>query len=346
MYEPPIVRGNDWWPAELVAKWAELRSKVPRPPIPNDLTEGARRILRASAQQAADPFMGTVERRVIPDGMTILDIEERAARDAIARAKIDPAEIDLLLTHSIVADHQLANPACPLHERLGLSPACLALETEATAYTSLAQLALAEASIVAGRARCALLVQSSVATRLIEKEEPNSVLLGDGATAIVVGPVPAGRGILSSVHFTEGKYPASLIMSVPGGRWYDDGAVRMHIGDPGQLFAAHLRIADTCAEAVGAVLQRTGHQLGDVDFLCVFQGTPWLQRAIYEQLGVTHLQPFEVFQRFGYLSSAMIPAALFMAEQARLLADNDLVIIVGGGTGMTYGATTLRWTTP
>ncbi len=343
MYAPPAVRRNDWWPGHVVARWIEERRSAPRPRRPSDLTAGARRVLHAHVEQAADPFLGAVERRVLEPAKAILDMEERAARDALARARVDPAAVDLVLTHSVVMDHQLTNPACPLHERLGLSPACLAMHTEATAYTSLGQLALAEAAVVAGRARCALLVQSCTGTRIVERDDPSSVLLGDGATAMVVGPVPAGRGVLSSVHYTEGRYPAGLIMSVRGGRWYDEGVPRVHVGDPGQLHASQLRIADSCAEAVLGALQRSGHALADVDFLCVFQGTPWLQRVVYEHLGVRHLQPLEIFSRFGYLSSAMIPAALFVAEREGRLAGGDLAVVVGGGTGMTYGATVLRW---
>jgi 3-oxoacyl-[acyl-carrier-protein] synthase-3 len=345
MYVPPEVRRNDSWPSDVVARWMEQRRARPIPPIPENLGEGARRVLRANAEHAGDPFQGTVERRVLAPDMTIFDMEERAARDAIARSRIDPMEIDLLLTHTVVPDHQMANPACALHEQLGLSATCLSMHTEATAYSVLGQLALAEASIASGRARYALLVQSCAATRLIEMDDPSSVLLGDGATAVVLGPVSPGRGFLSAVHYTEGRYPQSLIMSVPGGRWFDDGRARVHIGDPRQLYEAHLRIPDTCAESVLAALKRAGHELTDVDFLCVFQGTPWLQRVVYEQLGLRDLEPLDIFHRFGYLSSAMIPAALYVAEHEGKLADGDLVVMTGGGTGMTYGAAVLRWGT-
>lgn len=344
MYDPPIVRRNDWWPEELVREWVAQREAQPKLTLRSGATPGEQRIFHAIMEQRSDPFLHCVERRVVPPELSILDIQERAARDAMARANVDPAEIDLLLCHSIVQDHQLMNPACPLHERLGLNPECLALHTEATAYTSLAQIALGEASIAAGRSRCALLVQSTIATRLVDQTDPSSVLVGDGATAMILAPVETGRGILGAVHYTEGRYPTGLVMSVPGGKWYDDGAARIHIGDRQQLFASEVRIADICAEAVTAVLALIGYKLLDIDFLCVLHGTPWLQRVVYEELGVSHIQPFDVFSQHGYMSSAMIPAALYKAAQAGKIADNALVVMVGGGTGMTYGATAVRWT--
>jgi 3-oxoacyl-[acyl-carrier-protein] synthase-3 len=132
-------------------------------------------------------------------------------------------------------------------------------------------------------------------------------------------------------------------MSTRGGRWYDSGAPQIHIGDPATMARAQLRIADTCEQALTTLLARTGVTVDQLDFLCVFQGTPWLQPVVYEHLGVRHLEPLDIFQRFAYLSSAMIPAALYVALQAGRLADGKVVAIVGGGTGMTYGATLLRW---
>jgi 3-oxoacyl-[acyl-carrier-protein] synthase-3 len=339
MYVPPDTRGNDWWSPQIATSWMAQRRPIPMPP---ELDASGRRVLAAIADTARDPFSGTVERRVMPASMTMLDAEVLAARDAIAKSGVDPRDIDLLLLHAVVPDHQLANPACELHARLGLAPQCLALHVEATGYTSLAQLGLAEAAIVANRSRFALCVQSCAATRLVERDDPSSPLVGDAATAFVIGPVAANRGVLATAHFTEGNYPDSLIMSVPGARWYDPGQVRVHVGNPAQLFAAHLRTAVTCAEAVNVALERANYQLDDIDALCVVQGTAWLQRVVYDELAV-RLQPMDTFSRFAYLSSAAIPAALFEAVRAGEIVDDDLVVVVSGGTGMTYGAAVMRW---
>lgn len=343
MYVPPEIRRNDWWSEDVVAGWMEQRRAAPRPAVPEGLSDGAIRVLHAQSDHADDPFHGALERRVLAPEMTVIDMEERAARDAIARAGIDPAAVDLLLTHTVVSDHQMTNPACILHQRLELSATCLSMHTEATAYSCLAQLALAEAALAAGRARYALLVQSCAATRLVESDDPSSVVVGDGATAIVLGPVSAARGFLSAVHYTEGRYPLSLIMSVRDGRWFDKGRALIHVGDPRQLYEAHLRIADTCAESVVGALKKAGHLISEIDYLCVFQGTAWIERVVHEQLGIRNASPVDVFRRFGYLSSAMIPAALYLAEQEGRISADDLVVITGGGTGMTYGATVLRW---
>ncbi len=342
-YFPSEVRTNAWWPPELVAGWMEARAKRRPPPLPDDASEGMRRVVAAMTAQAPDPFQGTRERRVVAPTETVFDMEEQAARTAIARAEIDPRDIDLVLGYTVVPDVLLSNPASVLHRRLGLSNACLTLQADAATYSFLAQLALAEGLIAAGRAKTALLVQSSISTRLIDREDPGSVLCGDGAAAVVVGEVARGRGILGSVHFTDGRFPNSLVMSVPGGTWMDAGRPRLHVADPQQLHDVFLATADVCKTSVDAVLAKLGLAAAEIQFSCVHQGTAWLQRVVNSHSGLGNARSVETFSRYGYLFAAMIPTNLDVAERERQVCDDDLVLLAGGGTGMTYGATLLKW---
>jgi 3-oxoacyl-[acyl-carrier-protein] synthase-3 len=335
MYAPPEIRTNDWWPNEVITRWRADRRTQKRPTHPEPLTDGMRRVLDAAAELADDPFQGVVERRVLASTMTIGDMEELAANDALERAHISRAEIGLLLTHTVVPEHQLVNPACELHARLQLSRECLSVEVEATAYSVFAQLALAEAMIAAGRTKYALLVQSCAGSRLVDQSSPLSVVGGDAATAIVLGPVTADRGIRAMTHFTDGRYSRSLVLTVDG--------TKQLIANPVELWAAQIQTADVCRDSAELALHRAGYSVADVDYLCAFQGTAWLERAIATHMGATHARTSEVFRRFGYLSAAGVTAALYIGEHDGRLVGDDLVVMTGGGTGMTYGAAVLRW---
>ena len=334
MYAPSAVRTNDWWSRDLVDQWVAERRTRPRPELPSPLTDGARRVLEAAAPFADDPFQGTVERRILDPGMTIEDMEERAAREAIARSGVAAQDIDLVLTYTAAPTYQLQNAACILHQRLGLPRAALSLQVEATAYAVFAQLALAEAMITAGRAKHALLVQSSALSRVVEPTHPLSVLVGDAATAIVIGPTQRA-GILATAHFTDGRFPESLVLAL-------DGPRRLVV-DPHQLWEAQLTTADVCKDSVDHALASAKLAVADIDFLCVFQGTAWLQGAIAAHVGANHAKSVEVFRRFGYLSGAAITASLYIGDQQGRLMRDDLVVMTGGGTGQTYGAAVLRW---
>lgn len=335
-YLPPDIRRNDWWPAETVARWIEQRAAAAAPP-PEASSAGMARVLASISQRAGDPFQGAVERRIMPDGMTGGDMELAAAEDALARAGIERGEIDLLLVHSTVPEYLMSNTACVLHHRLGLRAECLAIQVEAAAYSFLAQTALARQMITGGAARCALLVQSCSVTRLLDPADPISPVFGDAATAEIVGHVSEGRGILQVAHRADGRFPRTLIASVPGGRWYYEGRVILHSADPAQAMQLYGEILDLGIEVVGEVLAAAGCEAADVDVFAVHQGTPWLREVAQAHFGLERARSIEVFARTGNIFSSMIPLGLAAAEPG------DLVLMFGGGTGQTYGAALARW---
>ena len=340
---PPKVRGNDWWPHDVVARWSAVRR--PPPPAPVNPSPGMVHVLAALAEQAADPFQGTVSRHVITDGVTGLDLAERAATEALARAGVTAADVDVVLTHTVMPDVLLGNPATQLHARLGLPRRCFALETDGAAYAFMLQLSVAEAMIAAGRAKLALLVQTCAATPYVDMTDPTSVLFGDGATAVVVGPVRAGRGLIASAHHADGRFGNTLVASVPGGTWAAEGPGRIHVADPAMMRQVFLLTADVCKEGIDAVLADTGLATADITMFAMYQGTPWLRKVVQRYADLEHARSIDSFARTAYLFSAVLPAGLYFAEQEGRIADGDLVLATGGGTGMTFGSTVMRWGT-
>jgi len=342
LYLPPIVRGNDWWPGEVIARW-QTAERAPRPTGP--FSSGTTRVLKALAEQATDPFQGAVSRHVMPDGMTVLDMAEQAGRQAIERAGVTASAIDLLLTSTVLPDVLLGNPAAEIHHRLGLPRRCFAMETTAATYSFLMQLSLAQAMIASGQATLALLVQSCGVSRSVDVDDPISPLFGDGATAVVVGRVADGRGVLAGVHHCDGRFPKTLIASVRGGTWADPGHGVIHVGDAVQMRDVFLSTADVLKESIDAVLATAGLTAGDVGFFAVHQGAPWLRQVVQDHAGLTHARSIDSFAKTGYLFASIVPAGLALAEQAGLLASDDLVMATAGGPGITFGSIAMRWGT-
>jgi 3-oxoacyl-[acyl-carrier-protein] synthase-3 len=219
------------------------------------------------------------------------------------------------------------------------------MQAEASGYSFMMQLTLAEQMIASGRARYALLVQSAAGSRLLDREDPQSPLFGDGAAAVVVGRVPHG-GLLATVHRTDGAYPRALIASVAGGRWYDGGNIVLHRGDLVEARQVFLETADRAIEVVGAALRDAGHAAADVDFFAVHQGTPWLRRVTQQVTNLVRARGIDTFATTGYLFGASIPLVLELAQRRGLLAPDSLVVMHGGGVGSTYGAIVARWGAP
>jgi 3-oxoacyl-[acyl-carrier-protein] synthase-3 len=337
VYLPADIRRNDWWPAETVARW--MSGRRPAGATPTSIVE------TAMAEQARDPFQGAVERRVMPAEMSSTDMEEHAARAAFADAGIDPQTIDLVLLHTLAPDWLATNTACVLHHRLGLRRDCFTLQIEAAQHSFPMQLSLANAMIASGQAKRALLVQSCPSSKLLDYSMPLSAAFGDGASAVIVGAVSEGRGMLGSSRFTDGTHPRMLIASVPGGRWYDDGRAMLHLADPIAAREILTSTVELASGAITAALADAGLAASDVTVSSIHQGQPWLQRLVCEAAGITHARSIDVHARTGHLFAALIPSNLHAAVDAKLLAADDVVVIAGGGNGMTYGASVLRWGT-
>jgi 3-oxoacyl-[acyl-carrier-protein] synthase-3 len=281
--------------------------------------------------------------------MAAVDMEARAAERAIANAAAHAPlvrdEIDALFTHTAVPEYLLSNTACVLHRMLGLSPACFTMQADASGHSFMMQLTLAEHMIASGRARYVLLVQSCAASRLVDPDDPQSPLFGDGAAAVVVGRT-GDAGLLATVHRTDGSCPRALVASVRGGRWYDGGRLVLHSADPGAARQIFLETADRAIEVVGAALREAGVAPADVDFFAVHQGTPWLRRVTQESVGLMQARSVDTFATTGYLFGASIPLVLETAQLRGLLDRGDLVVLHGGGVGSTYGAMVVRWGSP
>ena len=134
-------------------------------------------------------------------------------------------------------------------------------------------------------------------------------------------------------HFTDSRYPLGLVI---------DKSRRL-LMDPQQMWDTQWGTADACKHGVDAAIERAGVSIADVDYLCVHQGTAWLQGVVGQFIGAPAAKSAEVFREFGYLAAVAIPANLYIGEQQGRLLRDDLVLMTGGGTGQTYGAAVLRW---
>jgi 3-oxoacyl-[acyl-carrier-protein] synthase-3 len=341
---PSEIRTNDYWSKDLVATWMEVRARQLAALRGKEAsTPAIAKVMRAMFDMGTDPFQGAERRHIMAANETSYDLEERAARDALARANVAAGEIDLVLTHTLVPEHLINNSACVLHNRLGLRAQCFSMGTDATSFSFLAQLMVAIQMIRGGGIRRALLVQSCGVTRLVEPADPVAPMFGDGATAVVVGEVAESRGVITTVHRTASAHPFWMGAGARTGRWYDEGRGVLYCPDPVDASHVFLDIPDQAIDAVGALLAQAGRRPEDVDFFAAHQGMPWLRQLAQELSGLGAARTFDTFPFAASVFSANIPLVLRHAEDAGLLRDDQLVVMFGGGTGVTYGAALLHW---
>jgi 3-oxoacyl-[acyl-carrier-protein] synthase-3 len=357
VYLPDEVRTNDWWSAEVVAGWQEKKADRAQktaeklPSMANwydsadadGASSGVGRVLAALMAMKDDPFQGARERRVAPPELLASEMEIRAARDAVARAGVAPADIDLVLSYSSCPDYLTAQNACLVHRALALPEKAFSLAVEAACNSFLMQLSIAQKMIICGQARHALLVQSSNFTRLISAQHSPSAVFGDGATAVVVGPVGDGAGLLGESHHADGTNHDAVVTGVPGKRWNDEGRAMFYAANLESARAMITAVADHGRQVVLEALDDAGHTVDDVDFYAPHQGTAWLRAVTQDFIGMKRARFCDTFPWAGSLSAANIPLALATAQREGTLKAGDLVAMFAGGAGETWSSIVMRW---
>jgi 3-oxoacyl-[acyl-carrier-protein] synthase-3 len=346
-YLPPVVRKNDWWPPSVVAKWDEKLTRSRRNEGEHrnaELPPGGALVLKALKEYENDPFKGALERRVMPEGMAPSDMEIAACQEALVKAKVNEKDIDLLLTNSQLPDYITVPTAPRVHAALGLGEWCLAMGTEGACNSFQLQLATAEQMMRAGKIRYALLAQSSGMQHIAKPEDSYSTWFGDGAAAVVVGPVGQGKGLLASAHRTDGSMYRGLVGGArAGGMWYEKGKVELFFEEKDAAFSLALKLPELGRQVLDRAMKEAGVEPKDVDFYASHQGTHWFRRVTQEYMQLKNAKYFDSYAWTASLAAANIPFVLAMAEKEGLLKDGSLVAMYSGGSGITVSGTVLRW---
>jgi 3-oxoacyl-[acyl-carrier-protein] synthase III len=346
VYLPEETRKNDWWPSSAVETWPQRMASVLRhteDQMPFPMTEGVKQAIDSLRSVSGDPFLGVRERRVMPDGMLPHEMEIRAAEDCLGRAAIDRHEIGIVMVHSMVPSFHTFNGAAPVHHALGLSKNCFVTGVDSVCNSFITQLELASALLQTGRARYALLVQSSAVSRIADTNDWYSAFLGDGATAVLVGPVAEGRGYLGSAHRVSSENHMGILTTGEKGSWWQEGRCVAKLPDKEAAKRTLFQTQDLGKEVILDTLETLGLSSADVDFYASHQAAGNLRRQTQELAGMTRAKFIDTLPWAGTLSSANIPLQLACASRDNILRSGDLVAMFSMGAGSVVSAAVMRW---
>jgi 3-oxoacyl-[acyl-carrier-protein] synthase III len=283
-------------------------------------------------------------RKAAPDEYTSL-FAVRAARQAIERARLDPADIDLLLCATVTPDQILPSTGCIVQAALGTNNAA-AMDIVAACSGFLYGLSLADSMIRTGQVRHAVVVGAEILTQYVDyTDRQTCVLFGDGAGAAVLGPVENGRGILASKIKSDGRYEEQLF-SPGGGTRKKPTADTLAAGDHyfkmrgNELFKVAVR---SMAEISREVLEQAGVKSDDISLFIPHQANQRITEAVADRLNVDMSKVYSNIAVHGNTSSASIPIALDECVSAGRIKPGDLVLMASFGGGATWGAVLMQW---
>jgi 3-oxoacyl-[acyl-carrier-protein] synthase-3 len=136
---------------------------------------------------SSNPFTGYTTRHVLADGEDLMTIMVPAALKAMADARVEASEIDMLLGIASVSPYPNPNELSRLHQMIGLPSTTWVVPLNNEFSNFNAGLVFADALIKAGRAKNILIVCGGNWTRHVDYHTVQSVSAADGAGAAVVG---------------------------------------------------------------------------------------------------------------------------------------------------------------
>ncbi|MBT2581720.1 beta-ketoacyl-ACP synthase III [Planococcus sp. ISL-109] len=271
---------------------------------------------------------GIEERRMAHSGQDTSDMARVAAQQAIKNAGIDPTEIGLILVATVTPDRPFPSVACDIQQQIGAVNAA-AMDISAACAGFMYGVITAKQFIESDTYRYVLVVGVEKLSKITNWEDRNTaVLFGDGAGAAVIGKVSEGRGILAFELGADGS---------GGEHLYQDKHLIMN---GREVFKFAVR---QMGESALNVIEKAGLKKEDVDFLIPHQANIRIMEAARTRLDLPVEKMSKTIQKYGNTSAASIPISLVEDLEEGRIKDDDIVVMVGFGGGLTWGAIAMKW---
>ncbi|KUF31415.1 MULTISPECIES: beta-ketoacyl-ACP synthase III [Lysinibacillus] len=273
---------------------------------------------------------GIEERHFAAEDQETSDLAVAAAKEAIAKAGITPEEIGLILVATVTQDQTFPSVACMVQEQIGAVNAA-AMDQAAACAGFIYSLVTAKHFVEANTYKYVLVVGVEKLSKVIDwKDRNTAVLFGDGASAAIVGPVSEGRGIVSFELGADGTGGKNLYLT-------QQDTITMN---GREVFKFAVR---QMGESAVNVLKKAGLTKEDVDFLVPHQANIRIMESARERLELPPEKMSKTIHKYGNTSAASIGISLVDELEAGKIKEDDLLVLVGFGGGLTWGAVAMRW---
>ncbi|WP_432969525.1 3-oxoacyl-ACP synthase III family protein [Dactylosporangium sp. CA-233914] len=286
-------------------------------------------------------------RRAAPHEATS-DLAIRAARSALDSCGLAPDDLGYVVVATSTPDHSQPATAGLVQHRIGATRAG-AFDTNAAcsgfvvALVSVARLLALEPP---GAPRYGMVIGADTYSRVVDpSDRRTAALFGDGAGAVVLGPVRPGRGLVGARMSSRGELGDLIRVEAGGSRL---PASPSTVADGRHFFRMQGRavrdfVLDELPAFVRDVLGAHGVAPRDVEHFIPHQANGVMLQEVLMKLNLPRARTHLTVGEHGNTGSASVPLALDDARRGGTFTDGDLLLLTGFGGGMTFGAALVRW---
>lgn len=289
---------------------------------------------------------GIKRRRFASDDESTMTLAVRAAECALNDAGLEPGDIDEIVLATDTPEMMTPDTAALVQHQLE----CRSVPTYDLGGSGCAgfvqALDVARSRILVEPKRVLVIGVELISRMISMTDRATSVLFGDGAGAVVLGPEGGRAEVLGVVSGTDGS-AAEILTLAAGGTRNPFNAQSLASGDYNRLVMDGRRIfveaVSRMSEAAVDVVEKVGRSFSDVRLVIPHQANLRIIEAVRKKLGLDEDQVYVNIEDYGNTGSATVPLALWEAVDRGLVAPGDLVVLTAFGAGFHWAAAAVQF---
>ena len=281
---------------------------------------------------------GIRRRHIAADEQKTSDLAIEAARRALAHAKVDASDIDLIILATATPDLTFPATAARVQAALGVTQGA-AFDIQAVCSGFIFALATADNALVRGQAKAALVIGAETFSRILDwTDRGTCILFGDGAGAVVLRAeeTTPERGVIATFLRTDGRHHDLLYVDGGPSQTQSVGHLRM-IGN-----AVFRQAVEHISGAMIEACRLGGVTLDEVDWFVPHQANQRILDGVARRLGISTDKVITTVSEHGNTSAASVPLALSVGVADGRIKPGHLVLMEALGGGLTWGAALVR----
>jgi 3-oxoacyl-[acyl-carrier-protein] synthase III len=287
---------------------------------------------------------GIKERRILKgenQGVSVLGIN--AVKDLIAKTKLDPKEIDLLIFATVTADMTFPATANIVATAVGATNA-FSYDMSAACSGFIYALTTGASFIKAGMYKKVVVVGGDKMSAILDyTDRTTCIIFGDGAGCVLLEPTIEDIGVMDSILKSDGGGESYLHMKAGGSRMpasHETVDSKQHFVY--QEGSAVFKFAVTnMADVAAQLAERNNLTAESIDWLVPHQANKRIIDATANRVGITEEKVMMNIEKYGNTTAGTIPLLLWDYEK-KLKKGDDLILAAFGG-GFTWGAVYVKW---
>lgn len=305
---------------------------------------------RGIPQKAIERF-GIFERRIVEKGQKMADMELEVSRDAIKKAGLKAADIDLIISTNMLPEMIGIPNSNLLQYRLGAKKAA-SFDIVQACGAVIPGMIISANFLALKQYKAILFTASTNWSRIANPAHPSTdFVLGDGAGAMVLVESDPSLGIISFEMHTNGEFFYNCGTRVGNDcsiNYFDrhDGKLLFFIDkgvEDDSISEFKQYISSNGPAAFRAALKKARLSPRDIDCAIIHGNIKLVTEAWINNMMVPQERFPLTYSRYGNLNMVTLLANLQEGLDKGMVKSGSTVAFVGQGAGFTAGSIIMKW---